>query len=166
MRKASKHGMKMRPFSESYAPRTVRFLGLWESRGWRLKAYGIAYDGEVPSTELVRKAESLALRDLPSPAVTEDWYGVGFLGVHQGRGSNLVFLDWWAWENELHHLVYVTDHTRPLDLQRVARGGFHGCVWDLAVVAFERRAWIATALLNPSSPDLEAYLATRFQGSV
>ncbi len=156
----------MPSFSEPYSPRSVRFLGLWRQGGWRLKTYGIAYRGDGPSPGLVRSARLAAARDLPVPAVAEDRYGVGFLGIHEGRGSNLVFLDWWARENELHHLVYLADHTHPLDLKAVVEGGLHGCVWDLAVIAFERRAWIAAALLNPSGPDLEAYLATRFEGSV
>lgn len=156
----------MEPLTEPYAPRRVRFLGFQGVAEWRLKVYGIAYRGDEPDRALVRKAVEVAARDLPAPAVAEGRYGVGFLGVHQGRGANLVFLDWWARENELHHLVYLADHTRPLALERVPGGGLHGCVWDLAVVAFERQAWISAVLSNPSAPDLEAYLDSRFQGSV
>jgi hypothetical protein len=35
-------------------------------------------------------------------------YHLGFLGVHDGRTSNFVFLDYWAEENELHHHVFVS----------------------------------------------------------
>ena len=34
-----------------------------------------------------------------------------------------------------------------------------GCVWELAIVDFERRAWIEDVLANSPGPDLERYLA-------
>jgi hypothetical protein len=156
----------MQAFAEPYAPRSIRFLGLREQRGWRLKVYGIAYRGEAPSPALVERAWVVTGRDLPEPAVGPDRYGVGFVGIHEGRGANLVFLDWWARENELHHLAWVADHRHPLDLQPIPRRGPHGCIWDLAVIAFERTAWVASALLNPNAPDLDGYLESRFQGVV
>ena len=41
-----------------------------------------------------------------------------------------------------------------------------GCVWELAVVDFERRAWIEDVLANPDGPDLERYLAPLRRGRV
>ena len=43
------------------------------------------------------------------------------------------------------------------------RAGFPSpvaCVWDLAVMAFEREAWIEF-VLKPAEPDIDAYLAAR-----
>jgi hypothetical protein len=34
-----------------------------------------------------------------------------------------------------------------------------GCVWELEVIDFERRAWLADVLANPEGPDVERYLA-------
>lgn len=34
-----------------------------------------------------------------------------------------------------------------------------GCVWELEIVDFERRAWLADVLANPDGPDVERYLA-------
>ena len=36
------------------------------------------------------------------------------------------------------------------------------CVWELVVAAAERQAWIDSVLANPAGPDIERYLATRF----
>ena len=41
-----------------------------------------------------------------------------------------------------------------------------GCVWELAIVDFERRAWIEDVLLNPPGPDLERYLERRLDEDV
>lgn len=32
------------------------------------------------------------------------------------------------------------------------------CVWELAVQAHEREAWLRHVLANPAGPDLDAYL--------
>jgi hypothetical protein len=33
-----------------------------------------------------------------------------------------------------------------------------GGVWELEIVDFERRAWLADVLANPAGPDVERYL--------
>ncbi len=46
------------------------------------------------------------------------------------------------------------------------RAGFPSpvaCVWDLAVMAFEREAWIEF-VLKPAEPDIDAYLAGNYSG--
>jgi hypothetical protein len=151
---------------EPYAARTIRFLDVWEDAGWRLKRYGIAYAEGGPAPALVDVAQSLARRCLPRPAVGEGRYGVGFMGVHEGRGANLVFVDWWADGNELHHHVFTASGDAPLDFSDVTGSGLAACVWDLAVIGFERDAWVATVMIDPDESGLEAYLACRFEGSV
>ena len=34
-----------------------------------------------------------------------------------------------------------------------------GCVYELAIVEFERRAWIEDVIGNPDGPDLDRYIA-------
>lgn len=151
---------------EPYAPRSIRFLELWEDGGWRIKVYGIAYQGAEPAPQLLAAARAAARARLPRPAVTADRYGVGFLGVHQGRGVNFVFVDWWAAENELHHHVYVSAADAPTTLTDVTHTGQAACVWDLRVIGFERDAWVEAVLANPLGPDLESYLARRLDEDV
>lgn len=156
-------GMKL---PEPYAARVVRFLAPWAEAGWRLKVYGIAYLEGGPRPALVDVALDLARTSLPRPAMGAGRYGVGFMGVHEGRGANLVFVDWWADGNELHHHVFTASAGSPLDFREVTGSGLAACVWDLAVIGFERRAWISSVLINPVKAGLDAYLACRFEGSV
>jgi hypothetical protein len=145
--------------AEPYRARPVRFLDLAELDGWRIKVYGIAYEGERPRAAFVEAALDIARRSLPAPASTDDRYGVGFLGVHQGRGSNFVFLDWWAHENELHHHVWFSSQREPTDLREEQPQDPIACAWDIGVLAHERTAWVSHVLANPSGPDLDAYLS-------
>lgn len=149
-----------------YAPREVSALGLLEHRGWRIKVYGIAWEGLRPSDELVARGREVAIQHLPLPAVTPSRPGVGFMGIHEGRDANLVFVDWWADVNELHHRVFTSTLDSPLDLRPASPATLAGCVWDLAIQGFERQAWVATALLDPSSPRLGRYLGTWITGAL
>src|SRR5258708_38590867 len=101
----------MLTLKENYRQRSIRFLDLWEPDGWQLKVYGIAYTSEYPSLSLVEAAKKVVRSQLPP--TDQHNYGVGFLGVHEGRGTNFVFVDWWADENELHHHVYVSSQEQP-----------------------------------------------------
>ena len=151
---------------EPYAPRAVRCLDVWATDGWRLKVYGIAYRGETPRPELIEAAKLQAASSLPRPATGGGRYGVGFLGIHDGFEANLVFVDWWADENELHHKVFLSPSSLPRRLRPTRPLELTACVWDLAVIGFERDAWVKAVLRQPSGTNLDRYLATQMCGQV
>ena len=148
---------------EGYRTRSIRPLGLWEPNGWRLKVYGIAYEKETPREELVEAIEARALDVLPDAA---GGYGTGFLIAHDARGVCVGIVDWWADENELHHRYFESAHNRPRELAPVDNDRPIACAWDLAVMAFERKAWVDSVLANPSGPSVEAYLALQMHADV
>lgn len=133
--------------------------------GWRLKAYSIAHGTEQASHALIEAARDLTRERLPS-GIGSSNYGVGFVGIHQGRTSNFVFVDWWAEENELHHHVYVSAKTRPEAFECKTGTGLAACVWDLALMAFEREAWVETVLKPGGALNLEGYLSRRMNSEV
>ena len=124
--------------AEPYRARPVRFLEERAQDGWRLKVYGIAYGRELPRAELIETAKRIARELLPQPAAGGGRYGVGFLGVHDGRGANFIFIDWWADENELHHHVYTSASDELFDPKYTTPTGLSACVWDLRVQSYER----------------------------
>jgi hypothetical protein len=142
-------------------PRPIRFLELWQPDDWRMKVYGIAYGRPTPRAELVEAAKVVARKALAETASATNHYTVGFLGVHDGRTANFVFVDWWADENELHHHVYLSSDDEPARLVENTGTGPIACVWDLRVMSFERDAWLRSVLRNQHGPDLEEYLAAR-----
>ncbi len=145
--------------SEPYEPRTIRFLELWSPLGWRMKVYGIVRSEACPRPDLVLAAKEIALDLLENRTTQHSHYGVGFVGIHEGRGANFVFVDWWADENELHHHVFISSSDDLLSLKEKTRDDPTACVWDLGVLAHEREAWVDTVLANPKGPDPDAYLA-------
>ncbi len=148
------------PLPEPCETRPIRFLGPLHTGGWRLKVYGIAYGRDLPRPEALDAARALAPSLFPQPAETADRYGVGTLGVHDGRGACWVFADWWSGENELNHRVCIAPSNDPTALVEQTHTPLIACVWDLRVICHEREAWLRHVLRNPSgTPDLDAYLA-------
>jgi hypothetical protein len=154
--------------TSSYRTRPIRFIERWEHEGWRMKVYGIAAAGDGPSADLVAAIERQAAATLPHPAVTDARYGVGFLYAHEGRdGGGFASVNWWANENELFHYQYEAPAGSVGALLPVERtGGSSACVWDIAVIAHERHAWIDCMLANEEGPDVEAYLAATMHADV
>lgn len=159
--------MTLQPLAP-YKTRPVRYLETWEHEGWKVKVYGISGIGERPARELVEAIKSVAARTLPQPATTEDRYGIAFLYAHQGGdGGGYTSVNWWARENELYHYQFESSREALEDLKPIDEtGGSHCCVWDLAVMAHERQAWIDCILNNDAGPDLETYLARRLEADV
>jgi hypothetical protein len=152
--------------AEPYAARPIRCVDILSFDGWRLKLYGIAYRRERPLDALVEAAVAVAQERVPRPAVAGDRCGVGFVGAHDGRGGNFVFVDWWENEDELHHHTWRATKDAPDELRPTGPDDFAACAWDLAVIGHERDAWVRHVLARPGGPDLEAYLDDRLDDRV
>ncbi len=151
------------PFTP-FEPRYVTPLGLWQVDDWRMKAYGLTLADGVPRASLVEQAQSVVADALPDPAVTEDRYGVGFAIVHEGEDADYVLVDHWFGENMLRNQVFWRRAHEPA-LWPAPREGPTVCVWELAILAHERQAWI-DEVLQPSSGGLTAYLDRWIAGPV
>jgi hypothetical protein len=145
--------------SEGFRERTVRPIDLWAVGPFRLKVYEISYSGLPLSSQLRTAAKAVVEARIRESAEKTNHYGVGFVGVHEGKTGSFVFVDWWADENELHHHVYVASLAEPTSLAYSTPTGLTACVWDLALIGHERDAWVRHVLARPSAPDLEGYLA-------
>jgi len=143
-----------------YRRRPLRFIGRERLGDWRIKVYGIALPGRAPRPELVEATLSLAAEALPRPAVAEDRYGAGFVIAHDAMESCIGLVYWWEQLNELHQRVFVGPKDRP-DGMTALRHPAAGCVWELGILDFERRAWVEDVLANPAGPDLDRYFTRR-----
>lgn len=141
--------------------RSVRCLDVLHVGGFRLKFIAICATGDRLDNRLRDASLRFAESELHVRPTRHEHHGVGFLGVHDGEGENQVFLDLWINRNELRHTVGVSPKGNPSALVRPPEDHNSVCVWDLAVQAFEREAWLRWVLRNPAGPDLEAYMAER-----
>jgi hypothetical protein len=127
---------------------------------WRLKVYGLARPEHGVRDELIETTRALAAESLPD--VDDAHHGAAFAIAHDARWP-IALIYWWEAENELHSAIYAG--AEPSDLAPAGPTAM-GCVWELGVVEFERRAWIEDVIGNPAGPDLDGYMARRFEGMV
>ncbi len=126
-----------------------------------MKLYGIACRGELPRLSLLLAAKQIARHQLSKEKVNN--YGVGFIGVHDGRDAAFVFVDFWGNENELFHRIFLSRDNDPEKLAAAKPADSSVCVWDLHLQSFERAAWIKHVLRMPDAPDFDGYLAERLR---
>ena len=148
-----------------YKPRHVRFVRREALHGWQLKLYSIALNGKEPDPGFVEATRDLAAAVLPQPPVADDRYGVAFATAHDTASAYIALVYWWQSENELHQRIYVSPKGDPIAFTQVENQPA-GCVWELAIVDFERRAWIEDVLANPTGPDVDRYLERRLDEDV
>jgi hypothetical protein len=144
---------------EPYAPRAFRFIELVTLNDWRMKLYGIAWEKEFPRPELLDAAKKIAVEQLAKEQGNN--YGVGFIGAHDGRNADFVFVDFWGNENELFHRVFLSRSNNRNSLAPAQPADSSACVWDLHLQSFERAAWIKHVLAKGDAPDFEGYLNER-----
>jgi hypothetical protein len=148
------------PLAHAYHQRLGAFVSDERLGDWRLKLYGLAAPEKGVRPELIARTRELAEQCLPP--VDDDHYGAAFAIAHDARFP-IALIYWWENENELHSRIYAG---ATLDALTPAPETALGCVWELGIIEFERRAWIADVIGNPDGPDLDAYLRRRFDGMI
>ncbi len=155
------------PARYRYQKRTIGFQGARAVGRWRVKGTVITLRGtaahfsdEIEAAWTVAERVLVAVPDLGLDA------GVALLIVHVGPTGISLLLGCWEEGDGMrdrHFHASIDDPTRFTDVGPEHRGP---SVWDLAVLAHEREAWLAHVLVNPGGPDVENYLADGLNGSV
>ena len=146
--------------AHAYHPRLGTFVADERLGDWRLKLYGLAAPEKGVRPELIERTRAIAAECLPP--VDEDHHGAAFAIAHDARFP-IALIYWWQDVNELHARIFAG---AEIDQLEPAPETALSCVWELGIVEFERRAWIADVIGNPDGPDLERYLSRRFDGSI
>lgn len=154
----AKEGEPVSIVTAAHSPRALHFIRREEIAGWRVKAYGIAANGRLARKELVSATSELALKVLPRLAVDAQHHGIGFTIAHDAAAVCFGLIYWWQSQNELHQRIFISPQDRPAEFSPIANPAA-GCVWELGIIDFERRAWLADVLANPRGPDIELYLS-------
>jgi hypothetical protein len=139
-----------------HQPRPIRFVRAERVGDWRLKLYTISTHGTEARPALLAEA----LRRAPAifPATGNGRHGVGFVTVHDALTASIALYYWWESFNELHSRIYIGPKADPAAMTLFPAQAA-GCVWELEIIDFERRAWLADVLANPAGPDVERYLS-------
>ena len=126
-----------------------------EVHGWKLKVYGICADGCELNPVMIDDAMRHASTHVHWPS---DVNGYGFVILHHGEEAVWVLVDLWV-NDILRHFLYRAPLSDPEQFASGPDDGTMACVWELAVMLHERKAWIEHVLSRPSNPDYDAYLS-------
>ncbi|NNN33245.1 hypothetical protein HLK59_23370 [Streptomyces sp. S3(2020)] len=150
--------------ADTHHPRAVRPLGTHEVAGHLVKAYAI----EAPGREVEGAEGGLAVAEAHlAGAGPRGSLGVAVLLVHAGGDGDYVLVHTWI-EGYMSDLaVFVGPAGQPEGL-RPGRQGLAPCVWEAAVLAHERDAWVRCVLDGDGEFDarLAAWSADVLEGEV
>ncbi len=150
---------------DPYVSRPIKFIDQVNSKGWRIKVYGISAKSKPLPKEVVAAGMKSVLSHLPQPPLTEQRYGVGFMVIHHGTMRNWYLLDWWENEDIIHHKLFSSPLDKPGSVSTEPDKSLIACVHELKVVTFESEAWINTVLCQDDASRFENYLGLRLDSS-
>jgi hypothetical protein len=84
-----------------------------------------------------------------------DHAGAGFAILHEGQQALWLLLHWWLGGGVATHQMWQAPLGSQEEFQPV-EPSVMACVWELGIIEFERKAWMATAM---SGKPLSDYLA-------
>jgi hypothetical protein len=143
--------------AERYEPRPAWFAEVVDCGGVAIKLSIIhAYGGDL-SAAILNKAR-LVIQDTASAIAATDHDGAGFAILHEGTAGRWLLLHWWTRGGVATHMMWRADLTPDSDFEKVDPLTM-ACVWELSVIDFERRAWMATAM---SGKSVAEYLALTY----
>ncbi len=152
----------------AYQTRPIRFLGLEKSENWNIKVYSISCKNEYADARFISSAKANIPLWLSNASNTQlPNYRVATLIIHEGKEGCFAVLSWWIDENVLQLFAYLASDSLPDQYQLISDKGIVSCVWEMAVLWFERNAWVEEVMKNPQSPQaLDNYLSKFFQADV
>jgi hypothetical protein len=150
-----------------YKTRPVRFLELHQLDDWQIKIYSISVKNEVVQSKTVEYAKrNLAEWLSKSEIYPLDTYKTATLILHEGKEGCFAIINWWIDESMMQLFVYLATNEKPTDFVLYSHNGIVTCVWEMAVLWFERNAWVKHILMKADNPDLETYLNERLNNNV
>ncbi|MEM7049904.1 MAG: GNAT family N-acetyltransferase [Acidobacteriota bacterium] len=154
------------PGPDTYAPRQCRFLGIETWQDWQCKLYGITRGGAEISAEQADAARQAVRATLPTPGQGPGRFGLGFAILHAGTEANWLLVDWWTDGGILRQKMLAAPLDQASGFVAVSDPEITACVWELAVIDHERRAWIEAGMARPSAVDEGTYLGRVLEGDI
>lgn len=153
--------------NQQYKTRPVRFIDLYHHDGWVIKMYGISVVNEVVSQSNISNARNQLTKWLENTKLYPlETYNIATLILHEGKEGCFAIINWWIDESMLQQFVYLAKKESPDVFEIYSDKGIITCVWEMAILWFERNAWVKHILMNAQNPDTAAYLAEQFNADV
>ncbi|GIJ51786.1 hypothetical protein Val02_86720 [Virgisporangium aliadipatigenens] len=149
--------MPLQGLVDGYHDRATRGLGTRDLGAHRVKAYVIEARGRRVDPEHAEAALALAAEQLAGHA---DSTGLAVVILHAGEDGDYLIVRSWAADYQTRQSILVGPPSAPERI-RPAPAGVGPCVWELAVLARERAAYVDRVLrgTGPLEERLAAWAA-------
>ncbi|BET98876.1 hypothetical protein [Xenorhabdus taiwanensis] len=150
----------------NYQKRAVSFLGTQTIGQTQLKMYYLTSEKQketpTPNAELRRQWLTQGLDEVHFPGE----HHIGFAIIHAADDGYYLLISTWCDANMLRHQVFIiSDENRlqPLDNTKII-----ACVWELAVMFYERNYWIEQVMTTEKleEANIQRYLQKGYSGWV
>lgn len=148
-----------------YREREARFSVLHACGEWVVKVYTIDAGGPIRSADVVPAALARIPDLLPDVVAggfgasegTGEVHGEAFAIVHAGADAVWLLVHWWEDHCLLHGRMVAAPLDRPTAFDQTVPSSLVACTWELAVLHFERDAWVRTVQGKGPQADTSAY---------
>lgn len=152
---------------EAYKPRKVEFEQLLEMGDWKVKVYTITNRDVFKSRNVLEKALAYLPKWLArSKKLGFPTYRAAFFIVHEGRDGVWSLINWWIGGEMLQSLTFYTTDDNSNKFRTMPKEGGMACVWEMAVISYERAMWVEYVLRRADNPDFEGYFRNYICGEV
>ena len=144
---------------ETYIPRKIEFYQSLKIDDWTVKVYTITMNSNFESKQILESAiKELPLWITNAQKSILKTHKNAFLIAHEGREGVWLLMNWWTDSEMLETKVYFGDYNNPSKItETIYKPKSLVCVWELAVITHERKAWLKHVLLNSNSPKYNEY---------
>lgn len=151
-----------------YKKRPVRFMEIIECNGWKIKLYSISSKHKLVDIQCIEQAKKqLPVWLMNSKLYPLETYKVATLILHEGREGCFAIINWWIDENMLQQFAYLATNDEPEIFRLYSDKGIITCVWEMAVLWFERNAWVDHVLNAPGDAEnINHYLQQQLNADV
>ncbi|GHD17136.1 hypothetical protein ACFOEZ_14410 [Tianweitania populi] len=144
---------------DTYRPRRARFQEVMRVGSMSIKVNAICADGKAIDDGVLNKAKARIIDAEPEMMRTPQ-LGAGFAILHEGEEGRWLLLHWWLGGGICARKLWRADLAPDAEFEDAPPHLF-ACVWELAIIDFERCAWTETAMSHKPVSD---YIARRFSG--
>lgn len=157
----------MKQIQSTYKTRPIRFMEIYQHQDWRIKIYGISIHNEFVRAEIIENAKKSLTAWLEKANIYPlDTYQIATLILHEGKEGCFAIINWWIDENMLQQFVYLAPYDNLSQFCLFSDKGIVTCVWEMAVLWFERSAWVENVLKKVPNADFETYLQQHFNADL
>ncbi len=150
-----------------YNQRPIRFLEIYQHNDWQIKIYSISIHNEFVkkgNSDIVKTYLSEWLQQADNYSLNT--YNISTLIIHEYKNGCYAIINWWIDENMLQQFVYLATTDSPSEFILYSDKGIITCVWEMAVLWFERNNWVENVLMKAPNPDLKKYLEQQYNADV